>query len=318
MNTCRICGSQNLKSFTALEMQHGTRDAFLYDECLACKSLQIQNIPEDLGKYYPSDYYSFNKSISTDQSSIKSSVKSVFSNLFLHSKFLKNLEPMAKYAGVTLKKIAHSRVDKHSKILDVGCGNGEKLVSLAKYGFKNLTGIDPFLSNDIDYSINCRIVKESIYDHSGSYDLIMFSHVLEHVESPRDVLEKSSNLLKEGGTLQITIPVADSYAWKKYRENWVALDAPRHIHLFSPSAFKAFVDSCGFHVYKEVYESTEYQFYGSEQYKKGIPLRSETSYYDHPDRSIFSESDIHEFKKKADKLNQEKQGDIVCFYLAKN
>ena len=43
------------------EMIFGFRDEFTYFECSKCGCLQIMQIPRNMGKYYPSNYYSFKK-----------------------------------------------------------------------------------------------------------------------------------------------------------------------------------------------------------------------------------------------------------------
>ncbi|WP_148202389.1 hypothetical protein [Thermococcus onnurineus] len=59
---CRICGnSQNNKVYKVKEMMFGFGDEFIYFECSKCGALQIAEIPKDLGKYYPKNYYSFNQ-----------------------------------------------------------------------------------------------------------------------------------------------------------------------------------------------------------------------------------------------------------------
>ena len=59
---CRVCGnSENNKIFNLKEMMFGFRDKFTYVECLKCGCLQIVEIPNNIEKYYPSNYYSFNK-----------------------------------------------------------------------------------------------------------------------------------------------------------------------------------------------------------------------------------------------------------------
>ena len=58
--TCRICqNAENQRSFTAREMMFGLRDEFLYFECSTCGCVQIQEVPNNLPKYYPDNYYSF-------------------------------------------------------------------------------------------------------------------------------------------------------------------------------------------------------------------------------------------------------------------
>jgi hypothetical protein len=73
----------------------------------------------------------------------------------------------------------------------------------------------------------------------------------------------------------------------------------------------------GFELVHILYDSDYYQFWGSEQYAADIPMRSEKSYYENPNNSIFTKQQIDEFKKKAVELNLKKQGDAACFYLKK-
>lgn len=58
---CKICGnSENNKEFNIREMMFGFRDEFAYFECSKCDCLQITEIPKNIGKHYPTNYYSFN------------------------------------------------------------------------------------------------------------------------------------------------------------------------------------------------------------------------------------------------------------------
>jgi hypothetical protein len=66
-----------------------------------------------------------------------------------------------------------------------------------------------------------------------------------------------------------------------------------------------------------VFDSTEFQFWGSEQYAKDIPLRSNRSYAENPEQSIFSRKEIESFRNRAAELNQKKEGDSASFYLYK-
>ena len=56
---CRICNGPLGPALTVREMMYGTRDEFDYHQCHDCACLQISKIPEDIGKYYPENYYSF-------------------------------------------------------------------------------------------------------------------------------------------------------------------------------------------------------------------------------------------------------------------
>ena len=56
---CLTCGAHEYqRCFTAREQMFGTKEPVDYFQCAACGSLQINPIPPDMGRYYPSDYYS--------------------------------------------------------------------------------------------------------------------------------------------------------------------------------------------------------------------------------------------------------------------
>ena len=74
----------------------------------------------------------------------------------------------------------------------------------------------------------------------------------------------------------------------------------------------------GFEIRDIIFDSTEFQFLGSEQYVQDIPLMDERSYKKTSSGSVFSEKDFSRFKEKAAELNNSGEGDQACFYLWKN
>ena len=66
---------------------------------------------------------------------------------------------------------------------------------------------------------------------------------------------------------------------------------------------------------KIIYDSTAFQFWGSEQYKMNIPLMDPRSHFLNNKKAIFSKDEIRKFEKEADELNKNGKGDSACFYL---
>jgi hypothetical protein len=56
-----------------------------------------------------------------------------------------------------------------------------------------------------------------------------------------------------------------------------------------------------------------HQFWGSEQYQRGIPHRSERSYEENPEQSVFSPEQIREYERRSAALNAARDGDAACF-----
>lgn len=77
-------------------------------------------------------------------------------------------------------------------------------------------------------------------------------------------------------------------------------------------------EQAGFEVQKVVYDSAALQFWGSEQYRQGIPLMdNERSYRQNREGSMFSTEQIAAFDERAAELNREGRGDRAQFFLYK-
>lgn len=316
---CRICGNTNgNKKFIAREMLFGTKEEFEYYECASCKCVQIKGIPPNIGKYYPSDYNSFYRAKKIRDNIVKKFLKAIMAKHYLTD----NYNPLGKFLLKLfdpgfLEKIKKTNVSFNSRILDVGSGNGLRLVGLARNGFTNITGIDPFIKEDIFYDNGIKIFKKNIFELEGKFDMIMLNHALEHIDEPLSVMNEINRLLSPSGTALIRIPIANSYSWRKYEVNWVALDPPRHLFLHTTESIKILAGKSGFELTNIMYDSTAYQFWGSEQYLKDIPMRDKRSYYENPRKSIFTKDQIEQYEIKAKELNAKGEGDAACFYLKK-
>jgi predicted SAM-dependent methyltransferase len=201
--------------------------------------------------------------------------------------------------------------------LDVGCGAGVLLWDLRNLGFINTMGVDPYLEKDLEFANGLRIIKQTFFEVGGTWDLIMFHHVLEHLANPLETLQHTTRLLPSNGTCLIRTPTVSSYAWEHYGTNWVQLDAPRHLFVHSTKSIKILADMTGLRLEKVFYDSTTFQFWASEQILNDTPLISEQSYAVNPSNSIFKVSQMRMFKKWAGNLNLSEKGDMAAFYLRK-
>jgi SAM-dependent methyltransferase len=203
------------------------------------------------------------------------------------------------------------------KILDVGSGTGEKLLALKRIGFKNILGIDPHLERDIYYKNGLTILKKSLFEIEGKFDLLLFNHSLEHMEDPVSILKEAKQKMKDESILVLRVPLAGCFAWQKYGTFWDGLDAPRHIFIPTKKSINILAERNKFEIINEYCDSTSMQFWASEQYQKGISLTDPRSYSINPKKSIFTKRMINNFSREAEKLNEEGKGDIACFALKK-
>jgi SAM-dependent methyltransferase len=182
-------------------------------------------------------------------------------------------------------------------------------------GFTNLTGIDPYVGADITIAPNARILKRELGTLTGSFDLIVMSHSFEHMPDPRGTLADAARVIAQNGRLLIRIPVAGKFAGREYGRDWVQLDAPRHIFLHTEESMQLLAGETGWAIEHVHYDSTAFQFWGSEQYRRDIPLDDPRSYARDPMRSAFSKSQIAAYHQEALALNRKRDGDQASFYL---
>jgi 2-polyprenyl-3-methyl-5-hydroxy-6-metoxy-1,4-benzoquinol methylase len=293
-------------------MMVGYDEKFHYMECSKCGCLQLIDTPSDLGKYYSDDYYSFEQN-DESQPDNKKTFSDIMSKLSIHyykksiighiaSKIIREIMPPIKPCENAYNK----------KILDVGCGNGALLRKLQASGFKNLYGVDLFIKEGIE-SENIKITKGTLNDMHETFDIIMLNHSLEHIQEQTETLQKVRKLLNETGTCIIRIPTVSSYAWRKYRENWFALDAPRHIYLHSLKSIRLLCEKCDLKVHDIEYDSLiDIGLERSKLYAKGLNLKQQDELLYSPRGllSIFKHIIVAKF------LNFRKQGDSIIVRCA--
>jgi SAM-dependent methyltransferase len=212
------------------------------------------------------------------------------------------------------KALSRVSINPQTRILDVGCGGGEVLWLLKEFGYENVLGVDPYLKKDITYANGLVVNKCEMSHVTGKWDIIMFNHSFEHVHNPRETLEQVFSRVNEQGVCIIRIPVADSYAWERYKENWADLDAPRHFFLHTYASMDCLTKQSGFKIHRVCYDSVGFQFHGSEAYKNNISLRESIHYYSK--LTMFFRRLL--FSAWALWLNRVRKGDSAVFYLVKN
>jgi len=312
--TCRICGNtQGNTSWQAREMMLGMRTPFPYFECAACGGLQIENVPEDLSPYYPTNYYSFEAA--SPVAGLGARLKRWRDSAELSGRpwigrWLARWRPNHELAA-----LRSLRLTPDSRILDVGAGSGRILGVLAGLGFRSLEGIDPYLPQERLAGEGYVVKRCSIFELAGEYDLLMFSHAFEHMEEPGRVLEQARSLLAPAGACFLRIPTSSSYAWRHYRTDWVQLDAPRHFYLHSTASIERVARDAGFRIERLFWDSSAFQLWGSEQYRRDIPLLSERSWVRNPGASEFQPRDLRRFAVQARALDRRREGDEIVVIL---
>lgn len=139
-----------------------------------------------------------------------------------------------------------------SRLLDVGCGNGEFLTAASEHGYTCL-GID--VSNDaveivkkagLD-AVTCNFLTHSF---ETKFRVITMWDVMEHLQKPQEFVERARELLEPDGVLILKIP---SFGWLNFTilrgfpsKGSVLLGAPGHVQYFTRGSLARLLGRAGF------------------------------------------------------------------------
>jgi SAM-dependent methyltransferase len=103
-----------------------------------------------------------------------------------------------------------------TRILDVGCGSGGNLTTLARFGQLSAMEIDGRAREIASGRGVCEVVPGSLPGTipfgPASFDVVTALDVIEHIEDDRSALEAIHGMLVPGGRLVITVP-AYRFLW---------------------------------------------------------------------------------------------------------
>jgi predicted SAM-dependent methyltransferase len=148
-----------------------------------------------------------------------------------------------------------SWIDSHfpvqGKLLDIGAGTGEFLLSAKNNGWK-VKGIEPNQNaRTLAKQKGIKLVQDSSKFKAEKFDVITMWHVFEHVYDLKNQIIELEQLLKKDGLLIIAVPNFKSYDALYYKEHWAAFDVPRHLWHFSRKSFEKLFSGTSFSQFDE-------------------------------------------------------------------
>lgn len=324
MMKCVLCGCPFCRRFDAAERMFGFAGRFAYAECERCGAVRLLQPPPDLRPYYPPGYYSF-----ADRAPVEGPAPRGLGGWLRSRRNAAQVFRVGGVWGAVARRHPHPGLrsletlfDKtrlHTsapRVLDVGCGSGGLLKRLAAAGLRRLVGIDSLLqsapgrSDGIELR-RCRV--EEVLD--GPFDLVLFDRSLEHLPDQRSALTAVARLLSRDGVCRIEIPTVTSDAYAAYRERWVELDAPRRCWLHSHESLRIVASKCGLAIAAIEQVGTPFEFWGSELYRRGIPLTTQTGH--RTPESVFSDDELDEFASRSRAANESNRGGRIRVTLTR-
>ena len=141
----------------------------------------------------------------------------------------------------------------HSAILEIGAGEGSILQRLTALNFGDElyaleispSGVEAIRSRGISRLVECKIYDgyRVPYD-SNRFDIAVLSHVVEHLEHPRQLLYEASRVARY---VFVEVPLEDTM---RLPQDFV-MDKVGHINFYSAKTIRRLIQSCGLRVLRE-------------------------------------------------------------------
>ena len=224
-SVCRLCGGALRPAFTTTDRNRALSDVpFDYLRCARCGTYSLASVPEDLGLYYPPEYYGPADRAALEQVAASPAEQAKLDLIRPH------------VAG--------------GRLVEIGPGGGQFSLAASHAGFA-VSAIEmdaascERLERVVGVSAICSDHPETVLDELGASDVIALWHVLEHLRDPAIVLERIAANLRTGGVLALAVPNPQSLQFRLLRGRWAHVDAPRHLFLVPLRALVGFMASHG-------------------------------------------------------------------------
>ncbi|MBI2838816.1 MAG: class I SAM-dependent methyltransferase [Acidobacteria bacterium] len=165
------------------------------------------------------------------------------------------------------------------RVFDLGCGNGEFLLRMRAAGWE-IRGAEPdptsaALAIAMGVPVHVGLVEPGVLP-DGHFDAVTLSHVLEHLPDPLATLRLCRQALKPGGVLYVATPNLASLGHARFGADWLGLDPPRHLVLFTPRSLRRTIELAGFdpEPHLRMTQAARASFLGSAHLRRGSdPMR---------------------------------------------
>lgn len=236
-NRCPICESVEFKPVFSCNDYLVSKKDFEIIECEKCAMRITKDCPSEseIGAYYESEEYISHSDVQ----------KGLFNRAY-HTVRQFMLGQKARWV---IKNSGLLR----GNLLDVGSGTGYFPKKMKDKGW-NVKSIEindlarEFSQKNFGLDVCPTLQKyvETKENENQKLDVITLWHVLEHIENVDETMKTFHQLLSVGGTLIVAVPNCSSYDAKKYENDWVAYDVPRHLWHFRPKQIELLAEKYGF------------------------------------------------------------------------
>lgn len=135
------------------------------------------------------------------------------------------------------------------RALEIGCADGRFLEYLRAQGW-HAQGIEPaekaaLVARSRGFDVHSGTLEPDLFP-AAHFDAVFAWMVIEHVHDPRQVLQEVRRILRDSGSLVMSVPNFACWERRVFRSWWYALGLPVHLHQFTPRTLRGILRSCGF------------------------------------------------------------------------
>ena len=159
-----------------------------------------------------------------------------------------------------------------SSVLEIGAGEGSILKRLSELNFGDelyaleisSSGVEAIKNKRISRLTECKVFDgyHVPYDEKR-FDIAILSHVVEHVEHPRQLIYEASRVARY---VFIEVPLEDTF---RLPRNFV-FDTVGHINFYSPNTIRQLVQSCNLRVLTQITKNPSKDMYTFQKGYKGL------------------------------------------------
>ncbi len=226
---CPVCGGDVFRRYWDC-------GEFQFMRCKACEHLcqNPQPLSEDVQQRYDAEYFDYEQEND-----------STFLDLMLQG-----------LHDVALDRWLY-RLPKPLRVLDIGCATGTLLEYFEKQHGIAAEGVEicePAARHGIEHR-GVRIHVGTLEDArfaGGSFSLVHFSHLIEHLPDPRSFLHEVHRVAAPEGRIVVVTPDAAGLQARLFGSRWRSAIAD-HLHLFSRRGLARLLSETGFRICARVF-----------------------------------------------------------------
>ncbi len=196
----------------------GKKGRFEIDKCTNCGLGSTKNLKPQTGEYHRDEVYIHEQDL--------------FENIFK-----RRIRAIEKYRSSP------------GKVLEIGSSTGLMLSVFKDRGWEvlgiEMSKLSAKFAQDKGIDTIVGTFEKSRIE-SGSIDVAILNHTMEHLEDPVQVISKIYRILKPGGLLLIDVPNFGSLSARYQQMNWSLLLPNEHLWHFTKESFENIFKQTGF------------------------------------------------------------------------